>query len=301
MYAVLAAVARFGGATLRAAPWLERPAFTLARASDARPFRSARFRLFKAWVSALPAARAVRTIRLPGGVRLVVDVRDWCGITFIEPRAIEPVTTTYLLDHLRPGDVFADIGANVGYMGLQAAARIGGTGTVWCFEPNPRLVDFIKESILVNGFHGRVHVVSIALAEADGPDRPFFISADPANSGLSSLAPDADHKEAGNMGQTAPLSVPVATFDAFAASTRIEKLDAVKIDVEGAEHLVIQGMKSSLARFRPRFIVCETGLDSLAAQALGDLGYCGRMLEAMDGTEWGNILFQPTEFASKLS
>ena len=102
----------------------------------------------------------------------MIDVRDWCGITYIEPRAIEPATTAYLLDHLRPGDVFVDVGANVGYMSLQAAARVGPTGAVWCFEPNPLLNELISESVRRNGFADRFHQVGVALAEADGRIAP---------------------------------------------------------------------------------------------------------------------------------
>lgn len=287
-------IARFGGRVLRAIPWIERPVFAIAQLGAVWPFRGARFRLFKAWAAELSGDEAVRCARLPGGVRLAVDVRDWCGVAYIEPTAIEPTTTSYLLDHLRPGDVFADIGANVGFMGLQAAARVGPRGAVWCFEPNPRLVGLIRQSVSANRFDGRVHIVPIALAEEDGTGRPFYVSADPANSGLSSFAPDVDHQVAGKIDMSAPLLVPVATFDTFATRRGISRLDAVKIDVEGAEHLVIQGMRDSLARFRPRFIICETHVDSPAARVLSDLGYRGRMLEAMGGSDrWGNVLFEP--------
>jgi FkbM family methyltransferase len=288
------AAARLGGWVLRAVPPLERPVFGLLRASDARPFRSARFRLFKAWAAGLPAGRAVRLVTLPGGGRMAVDVRDWCGIMFIEPGTIEPATTAGLLDRLRPGDVFVDIGGNVGYMALRAAPRVGPMGAVWCFEPNPRLVALIGESVRHNRFDGWVHPVPVALAEADAPARPFYISEEPTNSGLSSLVPDAPHQEIGRMNMAAPTPVRVAAFDTFAAENRIDRVDVVKIDVEGAEHLVVEGMRGSLARLRPRAIICETGVDSPAARALEELGYRGQMLEAGDPEgRWGNILFEP--------
>jgi FkbM family methyltransferase len=226
----------------------------------------------------------------------MVDVRDWCGITHIEPQAIEPVTTAYLLEHLRPVDVFADIGANVGYMSLQAARRVGPGGAVWAFEPNPRLAGLIRESVRRNQFEGWVHPVEVALAEADDPGRPFYLSAEPTNSGLSSLTPDASHQVAGRMDMITPFTVPVTSLDSFVAERRIERLDAVKIDVEGAEHLVVAGMRASLARLRPRFVICETALDSTAAVVMGQAGYQGRMLEPMaaDGG-WGNVLFEREE------
>jgi FkbM family methyltransferase len=291
---MLAAFSRISGALLREFRGLERPVFGLLRSSNARPIRSLRFRLFKAWGAGLDDDRAIHWATLPGGLRLMVDVRDFFGITYIEPRAIEPLTTNYLLKHLRRGDVFADIGANVGYMTVLAARRVGPDGAVWSFEPNPRLVRLIRETVVRNGFEGWVHPVEIALAEGDDPDRPFYVSRDPTNSGLSSLTPDADHRALGRMDMGAPLRVPVTTLDRFTAERGIERLDAVKIDVEGAEHLVIEGMSQSLARLRPRFVVCETALGSPAVVVLEQSGYRGRMLEPMraDGG-WGNMLFEP--------
>lgn len=291
---MLDTLARVGGSLLRTFPGLEQPVFGLLRSSDSRAIRSLRFRLFKAWAAGLDGDRAVRCVTLPGGVRLMVDVRDWCGITYIEPRAIEPVTTAYLLEHLRPGDVFADIGTNVGYMSFLAAHHVGPSGAVWSFEPNPRLVGLIQESVRRNRFEGRVYPVAVALAEADDPGRPFYVSDEPTNSGLSSLIPDPDHQTLGRMDMGVPLKVLVTTLDTFAVQRQIERLDAVKIDVEGAEHLVVEGMRESLARLRPRFVICETALDSPAAGALERAGYRGRMLEPMraDGG-WGNVLFEP--------
>ena len=285
-------LAGVGGALLRAFPGLERPVFAVLRTSDMRRIRGLRFRLFKAWVAGMDSDRATRCITLPYGLRMIVDVRDWCGITYIEPQAIEPITNpAYLLrDHLRPGDVFADIGANVGYMSFLAARCVGTDGAVWAFEPNPSLVLMIRESVRRNQFEGRVSAVAVALADAAELDRPFYVSGEPTNSGLSSLTPDADHQSLGCMNMGDPLLVPVTTLDKFAEEQRIERFDAVKIDVEGAEHLVIAGMRGLLAQSCPRFVICETALDSPAAEALGRAGYRRRMLEPMsaDGS-WGNV------------
>ncbi len=287
---LLNAVAGLGGRVLRAVPVLERPVFGLLRTTDVRPVRGLRYRLFKAWGGWLDGDGAVRRVTLPSGVRMLVDVRDWTGLTYIEPAAVEPVTTAYLLDRLRPGDVFADIGANVGVMGLQAAARVGPTGAVWCFEPNPRLVRLIDESARVNGFDGRVRAAAVALAESDDPARPFYLSQNPANSGLSSLMPSDAHLSVGRMGD--PVTVRATTFDTFAAEHRIDRLDGVKIDVEGAEELVVRGMTESLARLRPRFLVVETATNSPAASRLRALGYHSRELEPVSNEGFGNVAFE---------
>jgi len=279
---------------LRWFPGLARPAFRILKTSDNRIFRSTRFRLFRAWTEGLSEESAVQTAALPNGLRLFVDVRDWCGLLFIEPRAVEPVTTEFLLKNLRKGDTFLDIGANVGYLTMIAADAVGESGTVWCFEPNPKLVSLIAESIRRNHFDTRIRLTPVALSDADHEAQPFYFSNNISNSGLSSLVPSADHILSGQMDAASPTLIRTTSLDQFAASNRIERLDALKIDVEGAEELVINGMRNSLVRLRPRFIICETGLDSPAARQLETLGYERHMLEPMspDGN-WGNILFQP--------
>lgn len=75
--------------------------------------------------------------------------------------------------------------------------------------------------------------------------------------------------------------VAVTSFDAWAEQARLERLDLVKLDVEGAEPLVIQGMRASLARLRPRVLVVEvkarvlerSGVDEAGLQEL--LASCG--------------------------
>ena len=145
----------------------------------------------------------------------------------------------------------------------------------------------IRESVRRNQFEGRVNPVAVALAEADEPGRPFYVSDEPTNSGLSSLTPDADHRSLGYMNMYNHIWVTVTTLDTFAADQRIERFDAVKIDVEGAEHFVVAGKRGLLAQSYPRFVICETALDSPAAEALGRAGYRRRMLEPMQRTAGG--------------
>ena len=140
--------------------------------------------------------------------------------------------------------------------GLVASARAARSGPS---SRTPGLLGCSEESVRRNQFDGSGCTRSpVALAEEDDPDRPFYMSDEPTNSGLSSLTPEANHQTLGRMNMCNPMRVAVATFDTFAAEQRIERLDAVKIDVEGAEHLVIAGMRASLIRLRPRFVICET-------------------------------------------
>jgi FkbM family methyltransferase len=274
-------------------PSLESPVFRLLRYANFRPARGFRFRLFKAWAAGLSDGREVRDVRLPGGAWLVVDVRDWCGITYIEPRAIEPATTDYLLGRLRPGDVFVDIGANVGYYTAQAAATVGPAGRVIAFEPNPHIRSLLAATVNRNGFQDRVIIEDIALADGPPGTARFYISADPTNSGISSLTPWDGHLTSGRLRDDAVLDVPTRSFDDFVDENGIAQVDVVKIDVEGAETAVLRGMTKSLDRFRPRLLIVETARDSPAMRLLTDIGYCAQMIETLIPAEqWGNIAFE---------
>ncbi len=188
----------------------------------------------------------VRTRRL--GLRLVLDLRDNLQRTLWLTGTYEPATLAFLRAELRRGDVFADVGAHVGVHALTAAARLRdlGGGTVLAFEPAPDSVAVLRRAARRNGLD--VTAVPTALGAAAGEGR---LGADPrygdADAGVRSL-----HAVGGRAAV-----VPVATFDGWAEGAGLDRLDVVKIDVEGAELDVLRGMRASLARLRPRVVVLE--------------------------------------------
>jgi Methyltransferase FkbM domain len=84
--------------------------------------------------------------------------------------------------------------------------------------------------------------------------------------------------------------VPTLTFDAFARRAGLGRVDLVKIDVEGAEEMVVRGMAETLASAPPLRIVCETVPDGEAMRLLLAAGYTARALDVTD-TGLGNYLF----------
>jgi hypothetical protein len=84
--------------------------------------------------------------------------------------------------------------------------------------------------------------------------------------------------------------VPTTTFDAFAARAGLGRVDLLKIDVEGAEALVLRGMERTLAERPPRLVVCETTPGDEAARILAARGYTVRPLDNPRNGH-GNYLF----------
>ena len=146
------------------------------------------------------------------------------------------------------GDVFVDVGANVGYYSILLRPNFR---KVYAFEPN---VD------LLNSWEADVTKIPCALSNFDG-EADFYLG-----TGIGSadtLLPAFKYRPGVQTGfKNVPLEksirIPVRTYDSFFAhESSFEKVDLVKIDVEGAELLVLQGMEGSLSRHLIRNIMIE--------------------------------------------
>ncbi len=175
------------------------------------------------------------------------------------------------LYHLRsilgPGSVFLDIGSNFGYYSLTLAAALNRQCKIHAFEPNPKTYSRLLRHIEWNGMRDVISAHQVALSDTEGA-ATLIERAD--NSGASRLGNDA-----------AGVSVQMTTLDAFCRADAMERLDALKIDVEGYEARVLIGGRATLSRFKPAIVIefWTTGLaragssvDEVAG-VLDDLGY----------------------------
>ncbi len=137
---------------------------------------------------------------------------------------------------VREGDVVFDVGANIGVTtcALSAAA---GSGTVYSFEPGPETYALLTQTIATNGL-SNVRAQQLALAATAGT---LDFLANPVSGSASHLAPASRALGGSN------LQVQVRTLDEFAASNGLNRIDLIKIDVEGFELDVLQGAAAILA------------------------------------------------------
>jgi FkbM family methyltransferase len=185
----------------------------------------------------------------------------------------EPGATRLVLDTLAAGDVFVDIGANSGYFTILAALRVGAQGRVFAFEPNPPVRRQLERHLQLNAVGDRVTVSDLALAGLDRDDGQLFVSCWPENDGIASLTPAAETVARGGLRDDRSIAVRVRRFDTWVQSVQLQRIDLLKIDVEGAETQVLSGMSATLGSLRPRRIICETPVGSDAVKMLTACGY----------------------------
>ena len=172
--------------------------------------------------------------------------------------ASEPAVQAALVDHLNPGDVIYDVGANVGYMSVLAARLVGPAGRVECFEPLPANIDVLRRNLESNDF-ANFAIHEVAVSDHDGHVRMSL--GDGLRMGNGQIVQTTDQ---------ATIEVPVQRLDGL----RLRAPQLVKVDVEGVELAVLRGMAETLAAHRPTIIVELHGVDDKAVAAfLRTAGY----------------------------
>lgn len=151
----------------------------------------------------------------------------------------ETELVSLLREVVGPGMTFVDVGAQVGYFSIIAAALVTESGAVHSFEPDP---DSFSRLARNSHAYPWVKTYNSVVADATG-EISFFRSPEPGESGWGGIF-DQD-------GERAEISVQSCTLDGWRSAEEIEKIDFVKIDVEGAECRVLEGARNTVATTRP--------------------------------------------------
>jgi len=172
-----------------------------------------------------------------GGTTVFVNPWDYdMGASIVTHRTWEPHLRAVLARCLKPGDVFVDIGANIGVMSFDAARLVGPQGRVIAFEPEPRNMRLLLRGIAANGF---AHISAFALALSDAPR----IVSMTGNSNGTVIAAD-------------PLMGLVQAIPGDELLAGQPRIDMIKLDIEGHEPAALRGLRRTLQRHRP-WVLCE--------------------------------------------
>jgi FkbM family methyltransferase len=178
--------------------------------------------------------------------RLTVDLRDeGVSLPIFLDGFYEPAETRFLSKSLRQGDIFVDIGANIGYFTTYASKLVGRRGKVIAFEPDPHNCRTLTTNIELNSARNVV-IRNVALGSEA---RSGFLYRSKTNFG--------DHRvsDCGEDRERVPISI--LRFDQACAEIGLSHVDLIKIDVQGFEPYVFAGMGSCLCDFGVRTILME--------------------------------------------
>ena len=220
-----------------------------------------------------------RTIEAAGGDGLARNMNGTDELV-LSPRMrgfpdfYEPDVWPLLMKEIRPGDVFADVGTCFAIYALAVGHRVGAQGRVVAFEPDGDNYALAEENICLNKLEQIIELRRAAVSDTAGV--------------VHFAAGNETQCHIADEGQAGAVAVDCVTLDGFFAQDRV---DVLKIDVEGYEEPVLRGARELLrdAKRGPRVIFVEVhpfaweSVGTTSASLLGVLHECGYAVEELDG------------------
>lgn len=183
------------------------------------------------------------------GLNLTLDLRDNLQRCVYFTGKYEPETFELIKNELKKGDTFIDIGAHIGLYSLFAANRLRkiGGGQSLAFEPTPDSAKIIDKNAKLNNLN--VELFQTALGKSNMDQKPMYCDLDWGihDAGIRSLYSEGH----------IVCYVDIVKFDNWIKQNPLKQIDIIKMDTEGAEFDIIEGMKDSLLRYKPRCIIME--------------------------------------------
>jgi len=229
--------------------------------SHIAPTERGGFRLARLARAFVPESDRAGTFQTPGGVRLKLDLRTYPDVAMAV--GLYELDTARLIHRLlKSGSWFVDVGANLGYFTLLAAKWSAPTGRIDAFEPDPINRQRLEAHLRENNLTDRVHIHPLAASSQSGEVELTHPQSAGTNHGMASI-----YKSLTGEGET--FKVATARLDTMLDGSP----DLIKIDVEGAELSVIEGMEKLLRSAHPPRLIIEHNPTSCAAAGYrpGDL------------------------------
>lgn len=184
--------------------------------------------------------------RLPDGSIMLCDFNDLVQRQIYFGGLYEPVECYLFLKLLSPGMTVVDVGANCGQYTLLGARAVGPGGAVHSFEPVAATFEVLKENVELN------HVTNVTLNQAAlwnetaelslGGNDVEVVGSGGYSAGLAAKDPSA-------------VKVRAIRFDDYVREHALERIDLIKMDIEGAEPFMLDGARESIERFHPVFLM----------------------------------------------
>ena len=210
------------------------------------------------------------------GLKMQLDLEEYLQAHLYGFGELEPLTGKLMQKLLKPGDVYVDVGAHVGFHTLLARQKIGNEGVVVAIEPQPENAAAILANWQLNGFSNLDLYVAAAGEQSSRVRLPHQVSRDRARLTLN-----------GNGVNDTDLTFQVPIVDLESVVEPYDHIRLLKIDVEGFELQVLRGARNALERVENivfEYLRAESG--HLVAEICTTLESMGFTLMNINGVPW---------------
>jgi FkbM family methyltransferase len=174
-----------------------------------------------------------------------LDLDEWIQQHIYFLGYFDPTGIKFMKNHLYEGEIFIDIGANIGAYSLVASRLVGKKGKVISFEPASKSFLRLVKNISINGI---TNIIPERKAVLDKNTKPLLYISSGHNLGMSSIF----HHDSEN-GLTE--RVDAVGLDDYIEKVGISRISLIKIDIEGSEFLALKGMQKILDSMRPKILI----------------------------------------------
>ncbi|MFN4017074.1 MAG: FkbM family methyltransferase [Reyranella sp.] len=202
------------------------------------PLPAARFS-FRAYNKALRTLRAEHLATTYFGARIHCNPLDLIQRMILHFAVWEPDVSRVIEQNLAPGDVFVDVGANIGYDTLLASSCVGPAGKVVSIEASPRTFALLQRNLAVNAASSNVRAVNAAVSDRPGTLELYEVNA--ANIGAATTL--------ASRGGTFVAAVDALPLEQILTPDERSRVRLIKMDVEGAEPAILRHLLQHLSTY----------------------------------------------------
>lgn len=191
----------------------------------------------------------IKIIETPFHFKIKVDLSKYLGFSIFWRGAHDWSTIFVLKNFVEKDDIIFDIGANIGEYTLYAASLVNSNGKVYSFEPVQSMFYTLKQNVDLNShLKNKIICINKGLGNKKAI-LPIYDEQDTTNEGLFSI-----HQK--NFIQSKKIQdIEIDTLDNFVNENQMDRIDFIKIDVEGNELYVLQGAVSCLKKLKPKLLI----------------------------------------------
>jgi FkbM family methyltransferase len=175
---------------------------------------------------------------------LILHIDDWIQQNIYFKNTYEEHEISFVEHSLKKGDVFIDVGANIGIFSLVASLQVGEEGKVYSFEPIKKNYDSLTNHIQINNIKNAI-LEKIAVSDNQGILN-LYLNENDKNSGMATAYSD---------NFTLAETVPSTSLDLYFADKNDRPIKLIKIDIEGGEYPALLGMQQLLRKDKPDLLI----------------------------------------------